>query len=88
MSKNVTFTATLTITGTCQFCTRPLTKIFPDDFPDMFKMCCFCLSWAELILGKGKEHIYDYHIDGVFSLTKMLKERLDAIEKIITLVGK
>ena len=87
MSKNVTFIATLTIIDTCKFCNRPLIKSFPDDFPDMFKMCCFCLNWANLILTCGKTEIMDHYKDGVYSQTKSFKKQLDIIEKRITLVG-
>ncbi len=88
-SKNVTFTATLIIIDKCQFCSRQLTTKFPGDFPDMFKMCCFCLNWANLLIIKGKETIRDYYKEyGVFTVRKVSNKRLNEIEKRITLVGK
>lgn len=86
--KNVIVYATLTIIDSCVFCYRPLTKKFPKDFPEMFKMCCFCLNYAESITTHGRKGIIDHYGDGDICIGKILKERLYKIEKRITLVGK
>ena len=67
------------IKGYCSICWDPLTKDFPDDFPDRFKFCCMCRYIAKQIAyGESPEK---YHIldDGTDRSLKIM-ERITLVE--------
>ena len=60
----------------CVICKFPLTKEFPEDFPDEFKFCCTCkeIAWAVI---RGTLDVEQ----------RWLYKRVEKIEKIITVMG-
>ena len=36
--------------GNCYICGFPLSKPFPEDFPDEWKFCCHCLWMAKVMI--------------------------------------
>ena len=69
--------------GFCAICGYPLEDVFPDDYPNDWKFCCSCLSWANFIL---EENIITENI----LLEDKLHRRRSLITRIyekITIVG-
>lgn len=74
---------------TCIMCGYKLTQSFPEGFPDDWKFCCYCNSYAHNIAGGRRGVIEGFFRKGNvgdFMIIK-LAELLDKIEKKITLVG-
>ncbi len=68
----------------CVICGFKLTKKFPEDFPDEWKMCCPCIILAENIIIHGKDKLkymcFPNECEG------LLLERLEEMYKLITIV--
>ena len=86
MPKFITLTWNCEPSSVCVICGRDNYKSFPEDFPEEWKFCCLCLTFAEIMIRDGNrwsilEHYRNYgYID-------KLNKTLDKIEKCITLVG-
>ena len=63
------------VTGRCSICNFPLSKGFPEDFPNSWKFCCRCQHIAYLIT-------IEIVKDEIWGL-----KTVDKIRKKITLVG-
>ena len=60
---------------------------FPIDFPDEWKLCCGCLSWAEDLVEECAEELFDkWDLLIRIHNKEYLKEKLKEIEKLIGLV--
>lgn len=70
----------------CVICCYALSVRFPPDFPDEWKVCCFCKGFMEQI-SNGNRSLIEYYYSGK-GVDKRVKDLLDKIEKHITLVGK
>ncbi len=86
-SKNITFDATFYIivsSGNCVICGRKHTKVFPEGFPDKWKMCCFCLNFAYHLVYANRRMVEETHKDFPYKPERVIKN-LDDIEKLINL---
>ncbi len=70
---------------TCVICDFSLNLGFPKDFPEKWKVCCYCKRYMEVI-ANGNRDLIDIYYNGK-NVDKKLKNLLDKIEELITLVG-
>lgn len=68
----------------CVVCGLGLTDEFPQDFPDGWKLCCYCRNYMEIISCSNRGLIEAVYKDE--SIEEKLKELLDKIEKLMTVV--
>lgn len=77
------------MSGKCAICGRKHTEDFPEDFPEEWQMCCFCVSHAEGIIEFGLDFVidmvkesYEYFINPRRIIRKYIR-----INKLVTLMG-
>ena len=71
----------------CVICNSPMSKIFPEDFPDEWKMCCWCRDFGVALIANKKDMILEYYSNNHYRDVLYLDKKLDKILKMITLVG-
>lgn len=74
------------VSGECVICGMNHSRAFPDDFPEEWKMCCFCLNFAKTIASDSKLAVLNYFEDMNSLAIDIITKQLDKIEKHITLV--
>ncbi len=68
----------------CVICGIELSARFPKDFPEKWKVCCYCKRYMEVI-ANGNRDLVEIHYGK--NVDKYVKNLLDKIEELITLVG-
>lgn len=71
----------------CVICGSQHSEDFPEDFPDEWKMCCYCLNFAGLLIQGDRDLIIEHYSILHDGKVVRLNKHLDKIEKYITLVG-